>query len=216
MIKADFHVHTIHSKHHILWKLGLIDGLNTPREIVRYGKKIGLGAICITDHNRLLEKRKAKNLEKRYNIMVIPGAEMYSKGVGGEYIILGCENLIMGSSIQEIAKKVHEENGILIAPHPKDQLGRGLSNLNHVDAIECINGFGSIYKERKLNKAYVTGSDAHTLSMLGYSYTLVDASNHEEFFEEIRKRRTIPKGKPFPKSLLLEYYFNKYKIWLLR
>lgn len=213
MMKIDFHVHTIYSRHSLLWKFGLIDGLCTPEEMVKYGKKRGLTAICLTDHNYIHPQRFIKRLSKDYNMLVIGGAEININKQ--EYIMLGCEKIPPTLSLEEIKEFIHDNNGVLIAPHPKDILGRGFKNfLNHFDAIEVINGFGSIYRGDSYDKAKVTGSDAHIKEMMGYSYTEVEGESYDDLLEAIKKGGTRPIGKPFPKKILPIYYGKKYYTWI--
>ena len=212
-MKTDFHTHTILSKHSILSKFGLIDGLNTPAEMVQYAKKIGLECICITDHNHVLSTKLANRLSERYGILVISGAE-WNMG-WKEYISLGIEKKVRGDCIEEVAENIKEENGVLIAPHPRDPFARGFNgtNLKKFDAIEVVNGFGPTLK-RVTGVASVTGSDAHTISQLGYSYTDVECSpDSDDFLTAVEKGKCIPHGTSFPKSLLLNYYLTKYKMW---
>lgn len=215
-MKTDFHTHTVLSKHNILSKFGLVDGLNTPVEMVKYAKKIGLDCICITDHNYILPTRFATWLTKKYGILIVSGAE-WNMG-WKEYIALGIAEKVKGDTIEVVAENVKAENGILIAPHPQDPLNRGFSGatLKYFDAIEVINGFGSVFKEAK-SATNVTGSDAHITFQMGYSYTDVESEpSLDDFLTAIEKGKCIPYGKPFPKSLLLKYYPIKYITWLTR
>ena len=211
-MRIDFHVHTIHSRHHLLWKFGLIDGLCTPAEIVKHARKRGLTGVCLTDHNFLTPERLVKQLSKELGILVLAGAEV---NIGKqEYIIIGCETIPKSRDLSEIRDLVKDQNGVLIAPHPKDPLGRGFrEQLRNFDGIEVINGFGAVYNGESFGKAKLTGSDAHVGEMLGYSYTEMDAESQDDVLEAIRKARTTPVGTPFPKSVLLPYYLRKYYIW---
>ncbi len=212
MLKMDFHVHTIYSRHSLLWKFGLIDGLCSPGEMVAYARKKGLTGICLTDHNYIVPQRISRELSREHGILVISGAEV---NVGKrEYIIIGSEKIPPSGDLEEIREYADNENAILIAPHPGDPLGRGHRDFRFFDAVEVINGFGSLYDGELQDAAKVTGSDSHIEQMLGYSYTLLEGDCYDDVVEAIRKRATRPCGSPFPKSILMNYYMAKWKKWI--
>ncbi len=215
-MKVDFHIHTNLSEHRWLWKYGLMDGLHGPAEMAKYAKKRGLDAICITDHNHIFGNIKAKKLSKEIGILIVSGAEMDIEinGKTKEYIMIGCDKKPVGDNLTEIVEFIHDNNGLVIAPHPNDIFGRGIKNFNKFDGIEVINGFGTKCNYNgNSNKALVTGSDAHYYRMLGYSYTIIEADNIDELFEKIEKTKTKPMGKSFPKHLLFPYYLKKWNLW---
>lgn len=215
MLKCDFHVHTIFSKHPLLSKFRLIDGLDSPEEMIKQAKIVGLDVIAITDHNVLLGKNKSEYLSKKYEIIVISGVEV---SIGKkEYIALGIDKIPSMKSISEISEEVHEQNGILIAPHPFDPFGRGFKDFEYFDAIEVLNGMGGNYnnKIQKNGKAELGCSDSHSKIKLGYVYTEVDSEpNIESIFHAIRKGKTKACGKRIPFKTIVNYYYLKYKTWI--
>jgi len=62
---ADLHVHSTAS-----------DGLLSPRELVEHGKKVGLKAIALTDHDTLQGIADAQDAGAKLSIEVIPGIEI--------------------------------------------------------------------------------------------------------------------------------------------
>lgn len=215
MLKADFHVHTILSKHHFLDKFNLADGLNTPEEMVRAAAKNGLDCIAITDHNVLFDTEHANELSKKYGIVVLPGIELYLNKK--DVIAIGLKNLPLIKNLIELKREVNKQGGILIAPHPDDPLGRGCKEFEYFDAIEVVNGFGPwgfqelIKIAEKLEKAQVCGSDSHCVSQIGWVYCLVDADpNANSIISAVKNRKTTAIYGKLPKKIQIKYYYQKY------
>ncbi|HDH41206.1 MAG TPA: PHP domain-containing protein [Candidatus Altiarchaeales archaeon] len=193
-MKIDIHTHSSYS-----------DGANTPGEMVRYAKKIGLDGIAITDHNVIDGAIKAL----RYNsedFTVIPGIEVSSKE--GHILGLGITELIERAiPAEEVVERIHELGGIAIAAHPYDRFRSGVGDLIYkidFDAIEVINGrtilttrdMRKIAKNIKLPK--VGGSDAHSLDELGSVSIVVDNDPIEsilkgnvEIVADVKKLRVL-------------------------
>jgi len=216
MLKADFHVHTALSKHHLLSKFGLADGLNSPDEMVKSAADKGLDCIAIAEHNVLFDSKLAKRLTEEYGVVVIPGVEFRFDN-RKEAIAIGIKRLPEVSSLAEFKEDVSRQGGILIAPHPYDPLNRGFKDFELFDAIEVVNAFGprgfkKLVKEAEsLDKAKVCGSDAHYTSHLGYTHCLVDAApDQQSILEAIRKGRVEPVYGRIPIHVQLGYYIQKY------
>ena len=193
-MKIDIHTHSSYS-----------DGANTPGEMVRYAKKIGLDGIAITDHNVIDGAIRAL----RYNsedFTVIPGIEVSSKE--GHILGLGITELIERAiPAEEVVERIHELGGIAIAAHPYDRFRSGVGDLIYkidFDAIEVINGrtilttrdMRKIAKNIKLPK--VGGSDAHSLDELGSVSIVVDNDPIEsilkgnvEIVADVKKLRVL-------------------------
>ncbi len=169
-MKLDIHVHTCYS-----------DGVNTPEEVVRYAKRIGLDGVAFTDHNVVEGSVKAL----RYNsgdFIVIPGLEVSSEE--GHILALNVtESIERAIPAEEVVERIHELGGVAIAAHPYDRLRSGVGDLIYklkFDAIEVVNGrtlltardMRKIADEIRLPK--VGGSDAHCLDELGTVSILVD------------------------------------------
>ncbi|MCL6634177.1 MAG: PHP domain-containing protein [Peptococcaceae bacterium] len=75
---ADLHVHTTAS-----------DGTDSPGEVVALAKKLGLGALAITDHDTLEGIEPALAAGRLHRVEVIPGVELSSEHRGEEIHILG-------------------------------------------------------------------------------------------------------------------------------
>ena len=65
---AELHSHTYYSKGTKV----LHEGLNSTEQMARHAKKLGLGAIAITDHDSIEGNKHAKSISKKLGIIVIP------------------------------------------------------------------------------------------------------------------------------------------------
>ena len=61
---CDLHTHSIYS-----------DGTLTPAQIITEAKKIGLGAIALTDHNTVAGLPEFMEEAKRQNVLAVGGVE---------------------------------------------------------------------------------------------------------------------------------------------
>jgi predicted metal-dependent phosphoesterase TrpH len=78
MGNVDLHLHTTAS-----------DGVLTPSEIVRYGKKRGLQAIAITDHDTIEGLEEGLSEGEKIGFEVIPGVEISAEYSPGSMHLLG-------------------------------------------------------------------------------------------------------------------------------
>ncbi len=184
-MKIDLHVHSVYSE----------DAIPTPKELIRWGRKIGLDGIAITDHNTVRGSLVGRKIDKDF---VLPGIEVRS--AKGDILGLGVvEDIPAGLSPEETVELIHEKGGIAVAAHPyavgRSSLKDAIRRLD-LDAIEVLNphifsrNARALQVCRELGKPMTAGSDAHLLETLGRAYTLVEASSMEGVLEAIRKGRT--------------------------
>jgi predicted metal-dependent phosphoesterase TrpH len=196
---GDIHTHTMYSGFTKYKFLSFPDSVTTPRTSVKIAEKIGLGALCITDHNTIKGALVAKKINK--DIVVI-GEEISSKD--GE--ILGLflqEKINPGLSAEETIEQIHSQDGIAVAPHPYSAhcfcVGKKI-NILKFDGIEVFNSLHrDVYSNALALKncnghAKLGGSDAHASFMIGNGYTLFNGSSHEDFRTAIKNRQTIYGG----------------------
>lgn len=193
-MKIDIHTHSSYS-----------DGVNTPEEMVKYAKKIGLDGIAITDHDVIEGSIKALKYNSE-DFMVIPGIEVSSEE--GHILGLGITEIVERAiPAEEVVERIHELGGIAIAAHPYDRFRSGVGDLIYkldFDAIEVVNGrtlsttrdMAKIAENIKLPK--VGGSDAHCLDEVGSVSILVDNDPIEsilkgnvEIVADIKKLRIL-------------------------
>ena len=196
-MKCDFHIHSCYS----------FDSNALPKEIVDKALKEGINCIAITDHGEIKGAFEAIEYAKGKPILIIPGIEIKSKD--GELVGLNVKEKIPdGLSAKETIRKIKEQGGFVIVPHPFSFFckfkGELKKLLNEIDAIEVLNG--SIFKReneiakefaRKNNLPFTVGSDSHFSNFIGKCYLEIEGENLsiEEIFEKIKKREGKIVGK---------------------
>ena len=197
----DLHVHTTR---------GSSDSSLTPEAMVKEAKRIGLKAICITEHNALWDKSKFREFAYKHDILLIRGVEVDTDM--GHVLTFGLDEYISGiSKIQELRRVILEIGGAMITAHPFRGLldkrpnswpllyesSQSLPNhvdhaISHpvfgfVDAIEVANGSTvdaeNIFAYRvseKLRLPGTGGSDAHSTHGLGRCTTIFEKNIRSE------------------------------------
>ena len=197
---GDIHTHTMYSGFTKYSFLTFPDSVTTPLTSIRVAEKLGLNALCITDHNTI----KGALVAQKYNKdMVVIGEEISTK----EGEILGLflqEKVDPGLSAEETIEQIHGQDGIAIAPHPYSGhcscVGEKMNSLKF-DGIEVFNllhrdGYSNALALKNCNgHAKLGGSDAHASYMIGNGYTLFNGSSQEDFRNAIKNRQTIYGGK---------------------
>lgn len=111
---------------------------------------------------------------------------------------------------EEILHKLRNYRCLINLPHPfapypqnteQFLLKENKGLLNYIDSIEVLNGtlhrdrnLKAIKINKKLKKAYVGGSDGHTLFQLGEVLTITENTNKEGFLDYIKKHQNIVIG----------------------
>jgi len=104
---ADLDMHTIYS----------YDGTATVPHVLKRAKKVGLDIIAITDHDEIRGALHAEELAPEFGIQVIPGIEITT--AQGDLLAFAIRKIIpAGLSLIETAKRVSDQGGFCIAPHP--------------------------------------------------------------------------------------------------
>ena len=210
-MKADLHIHTHYSKGTKI----KAEGLSSPGEIVRTAKKLGLGAVAITDHDEFRGAVEAGKIGKKLGITVIKGEEVTAEG--DKHVLgLGLSKRIEpGYTVEEAIEKIRGQGGIAIAPHPFDLAKKGIrEKAVKCDAVEVFNAinldrFSNARARRFAEKKgipMVAGSDAHCKEMLGYGITTIEADNNvDSILEAIRKGHTTPAGTYIPVNVIQDW-----------
>jgi predicted metal-dependent phosphoesterase TrpH len=194
-----------------LGKLRFPESIDKPEEIVEAARMNRLNILCITDHNSITGALMAREYSKRYDdIEVVVGEEVSTSD--GEIIGLWLtERIPPKLSAEETVRRIREQGGIVIAPHPFSfhvpALNNKLLDLD-VDGIEVLNG-GHVdkYSNRmayEVSKrhpgrwAEIGSSDAHSVTTMGYAWTEFDGENADDLRTAILEKRTIQCGVPVP------------------
>jgi predicted metal-dependent phosphoesterase TrpH len=180
---ADLHMHTLYS----------YDGTATVPAVLKRAKQIGLDLIAITDHDEIRGALLAEELAARFEIQVIPGVEITT--AEGDLLALSIHKIIpAGLPLIETIKRVGEQGGFCIAPHPMAG-GMGMKSLSAYSirqalldqeagriliGIETYNATtldrdgneGAKILAERLDVAETGSSDAHVLEAIGLGATI--------------------------------------------
>jgi len=213
---AELHLHTRYSQGTKI----IAEGMNTPGEMVKQAKKLGIGAIAFTDHDSIKANRYAKSLQKKYGVVVIPGEEISSRD--GHILGLGLNELVKpGLSVEETLDKIHQQGGIGIAAHPFDVAKKGLGKLaKECDAVEVFNAQNveriANWKCERFAKKYrlptVAGSDTHWTKTMGYGLTEIKANSVSGVLKAIKKGDTKLVCRYLPGNLIMDWTVERLKL----
>ncbi len=178
-------------------------------EIIKEAREIGLGGICLTDHNHLWEPRKVEELRQKHGFLVLRGNEITTEQ--GDILVFGLEEEITGViKLEELRQKVLRAGGFMIAAHPfRGFLTFGMNYLGLtkekamerpvfklVDAVEVLNskvsgeenGFAA-QVAGGLGLPVTGGSDAHGPGEVGLYATRFPCriENERDLIEAFRK-----------------------------
>jgi predicted metal-dependent phosphoesterase TrpH len=208
---VDVHLHT---------NRGSSDSNLAPKDLIARCKELGIGAVCITEHDTMWEFREMPELLDDHGPKFLRGMEVTTDM--GHIGVFGLSRYVGGIyKLAELRKVVDAEGGILIANHPfRYKLDPRFSFINPdhepidenhperaaklpiftmVDAIEVLNGACSedenifaLKVARLLGKAEVAGSDSHSAGSVGCVTTLFEDAVTDEraLIEQIKARRT--------------------------
>lgn len=199
MLKADLHVHSGASG----------DARGSVREILERAREVGLDVVAVTDHDAIEQSLKAVDRAPQHGLLAVPGVEVSTRG--GHLLALGVTELPRpGKPLKETVDRVRSMDGVAVIPHPFQRTRHGAGAVTDCDAVETYNsrllmGIANrrarLFAERE-GLPGIAGSDAHTVSMVGRAYTLVDAArNAGDVLEALRRGDTQPAGRRTPVSL---------------
>jgi len=203
--KADVHVHTRYSGFGQYKAITFPESICRPEVVVDEARKKGISVLCITDHNSILGALRAREYAKQFSdIEVVVGEEIGTEE--GEIIGLFLkEGIPKGLPIRETIRRIREQGGLVIAPHPFSAhvpaLGRLVDKLD-IDGLEILNGGHVDGYANEAAKNYAAngkwavlgGSDAHASTQIGCCYTTFVGQTAEEFRKAILERRTATAG----------------------
>ena len=205
IVRIDFHVHTT----------GSPEGIHGIAEVVERAKRVGLDGIAVTDHNRLMSRKRAAELSKAHNFLVIGGIEggdLIRRNSHGDshrhWIGLNLDEMPARGDIEEVTDRISDEGGVSIAPHPYARNGFSEYDKAGFDGVECLNGTRKDGEIDGRGLARVGGTDAHAKYMLGHTWTDVYDSNGsvESVLESVRKGNCRPNGSRIPIWVIARFY----------
>lgn len=158
------------------------DSFAAPHKVVQRARAIGLGAIAVTDHDRIDGALRARDANTDPDFTVIVGEEVNSDC--GDIIGLFLQQEIIARDWAGVIDEIHEQNGIALLPHP--YRGHRLHDalIERVDLIEVFNArtrepYNAQARQlaRSAGKTAVVGSDAHFLREIGGATIEIDGSD---------------------------------------
>lgn len=203
----DMHLHT---------SRGSADSNLSPNDLVDRARRIGIGAVCITEHDTVWDLKEIAPLIEEAGIICLRGMEVTTEM--GHVGVFGLGEYVGGiyklAGLREVVNKL---GGIMIANHPfrykldprfsfinqdhqpidieHPERAASLEIIRNCDAIEVLNAACSedenqfaLKVARSLGLAEVAGSDSHSANSIGAVTTLLTepVRNERELIEAIR------------------------------
>jgi hypothetical protein len=217
-LKADLHLHTAEDP---------LDRVRyTAKELISKAANEDFDVISITNHNRLTFNQDLSSYAQERGILLIPGVEMTIRR--RHVLVLNPPPHKTCSDFFSLSKLCRSET-LIVAPHPYfpgtySLNGYLLKHLNLFDALEYCHFYSPMinFNQRALEVCQSFGfplvgnSDAHFLSQLGTTYSLIYAEkNLESIFAAIRGNRVEVVTRPL-KALEMGSIANRFLRMKLR
>ena len=195
-VHVDLHMHTDHSP----------DCATPVGTLLETAKRVGLGAIAITDHNEISGALEAR--ERANGIKVIVAEEVKTADQGEVIGLFIEEKIPRGMTLQETIAEIRRQGGLVYVPHPFDRMHAVpdylhlLDIVEDIDAIEVFNprvAFSAFNEEAarfaaKYRIVAGAGSDSHVAQGLGsVKIRMRDFDGAEEFLESLRDADIVRK-----------------------
>jgi glycosyltransferase involved in cell wall biosynthesis len=195
-VNVDLHMHTDHSP----------DCATPVDTLLDTAKRVGLGAIAITDHNEISGALDAR--ERANGIKVIVAEEVKTADQGEVIGLFIEEKIPRGMTLQETIAEIRRQGGLVYVPHPFDRMHAVpdyehlLDIVEEIDAMEVFNprvAFSAFNEEAarfagKYRIVAGAGSDSHVVQGLGsVKIRMRDFDGPEEFLESLRDADIVRK-----------------------
>ncbi len=202
-LKADLHLHTSEDP---------LDRVRyTAKELISKAADQGFDVISITNHNRMTFNQDLFSHAQARGILLIPGIEMTIRR--RHVLVLNPPPHRTCSDFATLSKLRRPET-LIIAPHPYfpgtySLNGYLLKNQSLFDALEYCHFYSprinfnqkAVEVSRTFGFPLIGNSDAHFLSQLGATYSLIDSEKTlEGVFAAIRQRRIKVISRPLKHS----------------
>jgi predicted metal-dependent phosphoesterase TrpH len=191
-----FHLHTRHS----------FDSFLAPKTIVARARALGVHVLIVTDHNTIQGAVEAQSICGARLPLVVIAAEYQSEK--GDIIGLFLKTEIRSQRSDEIVREIHEQQGLVVLPHPFKAHRLDDALLAEADLIETYNGRCSAYDNaqaadlaNRTNRLTIAGADAHCAIEVDSAITEFSGEpprSEEEFRRQLltEPRRAITKSAP--------------------
>lgn len=169
-----------------------------------------LDFVAVTDHNLL---HNALVIHDTLGSRIIAGEEIKSQGgdIIGLYLT---QEIKPGLSVKQTVEEIKVQGGLVYIPHPFDSRRSGLSRINLdsiIEDVDIIETYNARFLGRKGNqqafeynrdygKPAAAGSDAHGVSEIGKTYSVVNQIPLKENLCELlqiasyKKKLVSPRG----------------------
>ena len=175
------------------------DSFQSLEDMVEKARKIGLDAICITDHDSMGLKKYAEEYSKKVDFPIFVGVEFFS--LEGDITAFGIDSIPSRRlSAQQFIDYVAERGGVCFSCHPFRNNNRGLEEnlkvVKKLTGVEVLNGSTDYAANKKafeycreLGIMPIGSSDAHDLEQLGKYATWFpnNVNSLRDFVAEIKK-----------------------------
>ncbi len=191
MMLLDTHLHT---KEHSP------DSFLPLRDAVARAKALGLGGLCVTDHDSWGILPETEALRRECNFPFFVGIEILT--AEGDFVVFGVEPFDYQPRrlrTEDLMERVNQCGGAAVAAHPYRDNGRGagdlIKTLPGLTGVECFNGstkheanLQAFREARKRGIACLGASDAHLVERVGKFATRFDGEpqNEQELIQLIR------------------------------
>lgn len=203
-VRFDPHVHTAASP----------DAVGPVSDVLQAATEHGLDAVAITDHNTTAGAQRALELEREFDVTVVPGAEISTRD--GHLLALGVEVAPpVGDSLEDTVAWVRERDGVAVVPHPFQRSRSGVrkGQIGDCDGLEVFNAWSFLGVQNRRADAFarrgdypgVGSSDAHWPAMVGAAYTELrtdGAATTEAVLDAVASGRCRAAGRALPRHLL--------------
>lgn len=211
-LKVDLHLHTAEDP------LDLVR--YTAKELISKAADDEFDVIAITNHHRMTYNQDLSFYAQERGILLIPGIEMTIQR--RHVLVLNPPPHKMCSDFYSLSKLRRPET-LIIAPHPYfpgtySLNGYLMKHLNLFDALEYCHFYSpminfnqkAVEVSRSFGFPLIGNSDAHFLSQLGTTYSLIDAEkNLEAIFAAIRQNKIKINSRPL-KTLEMGLIANRF------
>jgi predicted metal-dependent phosphoesterase TrpH len=198
-IKVDLHVHTSHS----------LCARLSPKQIETAARRLGIGAVAITDHNTMAG---ARDVQAAVHSLKIICAEEIRTDQGEIIGYFLQKEIPPGQSPQETVSRIREQGGLVAVPHPFDCLRSSRLHksaiealIGSIDMIEIFNARNMFIDEDRdlLTRVLAAGavpiaaSDAHLPIEIGRAcMEMEDFTTPQEFLLHLRSATIVARKSP--------------------